>query len=50
MFTIKKDRITTIEREKEIIRKKHEELEARKKAEERRRQTLKVYFPYCCFR
>lgn len=38
----KKDRLTIIEREKEAARKKQLELEAKKKAEERRRQTLKV--------
>lgn len=42
VFTQKKDRLTIIEREKETAKKKLEEIEMRKKAEERKRQTLKV--------
>ncbi len=44
MFTLKKDRLTLLEKEKEALKKKQEESEAKKKAEERRRQTLKVKF------
>lgn len=42
----KKDRITIIEREKEAAKKRQEEMEIRKKADERRRQTLKVPFSF----
>lgn len=38
----KKGRLTIIELEKEAARKKQMEAETKKKAEERRRQTLKV--------
>lgn len=43
VFMRKKDRITIIEREKEAAKKKQQEFEAKKKLDERRRQTLKVY-------
>lgn len=42
MFTRKKDRLTLIEKEKEAAKKRQDEIEAKKRAEERRRQTLKV--------
>ena len=43
VFVSKRDRITIAEKEKEAQKQKQLEIEAKKLAEERRRQTLKVY-------
>lgn len=45
MFVRKRDRITVIEKEKEAQKMKQMEIESKKMAEERRRQTLKVNCP-----
>ena len=42
VFVSKRDRITIAEKEKELQREKHLEIESKKMAEERRRHTLKV--------
>lgn len=42
VFVSKRDRITIAEKEKEAQKQKQLEIEAKKLAEERRRQTLKV--------
>ncbi|EEZ98051.1 microfibrillar-associated protein 1 [Tribolium castaneum] len=42
IFVRKKDRITIIEKEKEVQKQKQQELEAVRNAEERRRQTLRL--------
>lgn len=42
VFVRKRDRITVIEKEKEELKQKQAEIEARKQAEERRRQTLRL--------
>lgn len=42
VFVRKKDRVTVLEREREALKKKQMELEAKKMAEERRKYTLKV--------
>ena len=43
VFVSKRDRVTIVEKEKELIKQNQLELEAKKLADERRRQTLKVY-------
>ena len=42
VFVRKKDRVTVIEKEREVLRQKQVEIEAKKMAEERRKYTLKV--------
>ncbi|XP_051160025.1 microfibrillar-associated protein 1 [Leptopilina boulardi] len=42
IFVSKKDRITVMEKEKEIFKQKQAEAEAKKMAEERRKQTLRI--------
>lgn len=42
VFVRKKDRVTVIEKERESLRQKQAEIEAKKVAEERRKYTLKV--------
>jgi len=42
VFVSKRDRITIAEKEKELQREKHLEIESKKMAEERRRHTLKI--------
>lgn len=42
IFVSKKERITIAEKEKELLKQKQNEIEAKKIAEERRRYTLKV--------
>jgi microfibrillar-associated protein 1 len=42
VFVRKKDRVTVIEKERETLRQKQVEIEAKKMAEERRKYTLKV--------
>lgn len=44
VFVRKKDRITVMEKEKEAMKLKQAEIEAKKMAEERKRQTLRVIF------
>lgn len=44
VFVRKRDRITVMEREKEAMKQKQAEVEAKKMAEERRRQTLRVKY------
>lgn len=43
MFVRKKDRVTVMEKEKELLKQKLAEVDAKKATEERRRYTLKVY-------
>lgn len=42
VFVRKKDRVTVIEKEREVLRQKQVEIESKKMAEERRKYTLKV--------
>ena len=42
VFVRKKDRVTVIEKERETLRQKQADIEAKKMAEERRKYTLKV--------
>lgn len=54
VFVRKKDRVTIIEKEREAIKQKQIEVEAKKMAEERRKYTLKVCVEHlslsCCSR
>jgi hypothetical protein len=49
VFVRKKDRVTVMEKEREALRQKQVEIEAKKMAEERRKYTLKVprFFRHC---